>query len=277
MINTGIIKIKDDEFIELAELIYKHAGITFTSNKKYLLENRLSRLLHELNFTSFKDYIYYLKYNIKGKFELQKLINLVTINETYFFRERGQIDYLTDKVVPFLISKGKRTIKILSAACSTGEEPYSIAIALKEKNLIGKARFDLIGVDINTEVIKTAQEGIYRSVSFRGVDPKIISKYFKKEDLNYFISDEIKRMVRFMQGNLTDKMLYLKVGKCDVIFCRNVLIYFDVDTKKLVIEHFYNALNTPGFLFLGHSETINRLNDKFVMENFKTGIVYKKE
>ncbi|MGA1861755.1 protein-glutamate O-methyltransferase CheR [Deferribacter thermophilus] len=276
MIQTGIIKIKDEEFFELADLIFKHSGITFTINKKYLIENRLSRLLHELNFTSYKDYIYYLKYNIKGKSEIQRLINLVTINETYFFRERGQIDYLVEKVIPDLILKGKRSIKILSAACSTGEEPYSIAIALKEKKLTEKVRIDIIGVDINTDVIKTAQEGIYRSVSFRGVNPQIISKYFKKEELNYLLSDEIKKMVRFMQGNLTDKLLYLKIGKCDVIFCRNVLIYFDIDTKKVVIEHFYNNLNTPGFLFLGHSETLNRLNNNFEMENFKTGIVYKK-
>jgi len=276
MIQTGIIKIKDEEFFELADLIFKHSGITFTINKKYLIENRLSRLLHELNFTSYKDYIYYLKYNIKGKSEIQRLINLVTINETYFFRERGQIDYLVEKVIPDLILKGKRSIKILSAACSTGEEPYSIAIALKEKKLTEKVRIDIIGVDINTDVIKTAQEGIYRSVSFRGVNPQIISKYFKKEELNYLLSDEIKKMVRFMQGNLTDKLLYLKIGKCDVIFCRNVLIYFDIDTKKVVIEHFYNNLNTPGFLFLDHSETLNRLNNNFEMENFKTGIVYKK-
>ncbi|KAA0257101.1 protein-glutamate O-methyltransferase CheR [Deferribacter autotrophicus] len=276
MINSGIIKIKDDEFFELAELIYKHSGIFFTQNKKYLLENRLSRLLHEHNFTSFKDYIYYLKYNSRGKGELERLINLVTINETYFFREKGQIDYLVGKVIPSEIQKGKRSFKILSAACSTGEEPYSIAMALKEKMLDTKARFDIIGVDINTDVVRTAQEGIFRSVSFRGVDPKIIAKYFKKDGFNYYLSNEIKRMVRFMQGNITERALYLKIGKCDVIFCRNVLIYFDVETKKKVIEHFYNSLNNPGYLFLGHSETMNRLSDKFEMNNFRTGIVYIK-
>ena len=277
MINKGIIKIKDDEFLELSELIYKHSGISFSSNKKYLLENRLSRLLHEKNFTSFKDYIYYLKYNTQGKAELEKLINLVTINETYFFREKGQIDYLVDKIIPDFIAKGKRSVKILSAACSTGEEPYSIAIALKEKGVDTKMHCDIIGVDINTEVIKTAQEGIYRSVSFRGVNPQIINKYFKKDGFNYYLSDEIKRKVRFMYGNITDRSFYFKVGRCDVIFCRNVLIYFDVETKKKVIENFYNALSTPGYLFLGHSETLSRLSDKFEMNNFRTGIVYIKK
>lgn len=120
MISTGIIKLKDDEFVELADIIYKNSGISFSANKKYLLENRLSKRVQDLNFNSFKDYIYYLKYDIKRSEEIIKLLNLVTINETYFLRERPQMDYLINKYIPELVAKGKKNVKIWSAASSTG-------------------------------------------------------------------------------------------------------------------------------------------------------------
>lgn len=277
MIGTGVIKLKDDEFAELSDIIYKNSGITFSITKKYLLENRLSRRVQELNFTSFKDYIYYLKYDIKKNQEIITLLNLVTINETYFLRERPQMDYLINKVMPELISKGKRNIKIWSAASSTGEEPYSIAILLRESGLIGKVKVEIFASDINTEVLETAQKGEYRTVSFRGVPPTIINKYFEKDGFVYKLSQEIKSMVTFFKANLIDRMASSRVGKADVIFCRNVLIYFDVPAKQKVVDMFYNMLVPDGLLFLGHSETLNKITDKFKMINFGGGIVYVKE
>ncbi|MBZ4643323.1 MAG: chemotaxis protein methyltransferase CheR [Deferribacteres bacterium] len=277
MINAGTIKLKDDEFAELADIIYKHSGITFSATKKYLLENRLSRRIQELNFNSFKDYIYYLKYDVKKMQEMITLLNLVTINETYFLRERPQMDYLVNKVIPEMISKGKRNIKIWSAACSTGEEPYSIAILLKESGILSKARVDIFASDINTEVLETAQKGEYRTVSFRGVPPTIINKYFEKDGFIYKLSPEIKNMVTFYKANLIDRMASSRVGMADAIFCRNVLIYFDIPAKQKVIDMFYKTLAKDGFLFLGHSETLNKITDSFKMHNFGGGIVYIKE
>ncbi|MCB4204582.1 protein-glutamate O-methyltransferase CheR [Deferribacterales bacterium Es71-Z0220] len=277
MIGAGTIKLKDDEFAELSDIIYKHSGITFSATKKYLLENRLSRRIQELNFNSFKDYIYYLKYDIKKMQEMITLLNLVTINETYFLRERPQMDYLVNKVIPELISNGKRSIKIWSAASSTGEEPYSIAILLKESGLLGKIRVDIFASDINTEVLETAKKGEYRTVSFRGVPPAIINKYFEKDGFIYKLSPEIKSMVTFFKANLVERMASSRVGTADVIFCRNVLIYFDIPAKQKVMEMFYSTLAPNGFLFLGHSETLNKITDKFKMLNFGGGIVYIKE
>lgn len=277
MINTGTIKIKDDEFVEMSDLIYKHSGITFTANKKYLLENRLSRRLNDLNFNTFKDYLYFLKYDSKGKSELRMMINLVTINETYFLREKAQIEYMVKNLIPGMMKSGKKSFKILSAACSTGEEPYSIAIMLQEAGLFSQARFDIIGTDINYNVVETAKKGEYRTVSFRGVPASIQNKYFTKDKFIYYVNQDIKSKVRFFQGNLLDSSIYSKIGKVDFIFCRNVLIYFDVDAKKKVIDNFHRLLNTPGYLFLGHSETLSKISTNFKMNNFGGGIVYNKE
>lgn len=276
MISTGIIKLKDDEFVELADIIYKNSGISFSANKKYLLENRLSKRVQDLNFNSFKDYIYYLKYDIKRSEEIIKLLNLVTINETYFLRERPQMDYLINKYIPELVAKGKKNVKIWSAASSTGEEAYSIAILLKESGLLNKIKVDIFASDINSDVLETAKKGEYRAISFRGVNPQIISKYFIKEGTVYKILPEIKTMVTFFKANLLEKSSFLRIGTVDVIFCRNVLIYFDIEAKQKVLENFYSILQPNGMLFLGHSETLTKITDKFTMNNLGTAIVYIK-
>lgn len=274
---TNSIKLNDSEFVELKDIIYSNSGILFTENKKYLLENRLSKRLSELNFSSFKDYIYYLKYDVKKRMELDTLINLVTINETYFLRERGQMDYLVNTIVPDFIKAGKRSIKIWSVPCSTGEEPYSIAILLNNAGLFNKIAIDILATDINSDVVAIAKRGEYRSASFRGVPSDFISKNFIQDDQSSFIKDEIKNRVRFNTGNITSPGISAMVGRMDVIFCRNVLIYFDFEGKKKSIDMFKNVLNNPGFLCLGHSETLTKLSEDFVMKNFGTGILYTKK
>lgn len=276
MINAGTIKIKDDEFVELKDIIYKNAAIAFADSKKYLIENRLSKRLQELNFSSFKDYIYYLKYDPKKREEMEVLLNQVTINETYFLRERAQMDHLIKTVIPGLIAKGKRSIRIWSAACSSGEEPYSIAMLLNEAGLFDKVNVEILATDINTEVLSIAQNGVYRTISFRGVPPAIQQKYFTKDGFTFKINPDIMSKIKFFQGNLLSPMISAKVGRLDAIFCRNVLIYFDIPAKQKVIETFHKSLNTPGALYLGHSETLNKISDKFTMENFGGGIIYKK-
>lgn len=276
MIQLGTIKIKDDEFVELKDIIYTSSAISFSDSKKYLLENRLTKRLQELNFGSFKDYIYYLKYNPKKKEEMEILLNLVTINETYFLRERAQIDYMIKTVIPELQAKGKRSIRIWSSASSSGEEPYSMAILLNEAGLFGRLGIEIYASDINTEVLDIAKQGIYRSVSFRGVPQPIIDKYFTKDGFTYKLDQSIMSKVNFFQGNLLSPLVASKFGRADIIFCRNVLIYFDAEAKIKVIETFHKTLNEPGYLFLGHSETLNKISDKFTMKNFGGGIVYLK-
>lgn len=270
------IKINDQEFVELKDIIYNNSGILFAENKKYLLENRLSKRLADLNFTSFKDYIYYLKYDIKKRQEMETLLNLVTINETYFLRERGQLDYLVSHIIPEFIKEGRRSVKILSAPCSTGEEPYSIALLLKKAGLYDKINIDITAIDINSEVVALAKKGEYRQASFRGVPLDFMSN-FDQDGQSYFIKDEIKRKVKFTTGNITLPTLPATLGKMDVIFCRNVLIYFDLEGKQKTIKNFQNMLTDPGYLCLGHSETLNKISEDFVMKNVGTCILYMKK
>ncbi len=273
---TSTISINEAEFVELKDIIYNNSGILFMPSKKYLIENRLSKRLSELNFTTYKDYIYYLKYNPNKHNELVKLINLVTINETYFMRERGQIDHLVTKALPEMISKGKRRIRIWSIPCSTGEEPYSIAIALQEAGLFEKASIEIIAMDINSDVVEVAKQGEYRSGSFRGV-PTTFYKHFKQEGQIYRINDDIKKRVRFTVGNLVSNTIAATMGRLDVIFCRNVLIYFDMNNKAKAVEMFAKVLNDDGYLFLGHSETLTRISESFVVTNFGGGALYRKK
>lgn len=276
MITAATIKIKDDEFVELKDIIYKNAAISFADSKKYLLENRLSKRLQELNFTSFKDYIYYLKYDAKKREEMEVLLNQVTINETYFLRERAQMDHMIKTIIPELLNSGKRSVRIWSAACSSGEEPYSLAILLNEASLFAKANIEILATDINTEVLNIAQQGLYRTISFRGVPPMIQDKYFSKDGFAFKLDPNIMNKVKFFQGNLLNPMMSVKVGRLDIIFCRNVLIYFDIPAKQKVIELFHKSLGMPGTLYLGHSETLNKISESFRMENFGGGIIYKK-
>lgn len=277
MLGSQIISIKDEEFYELTDLIKNQCGIVFRKNKQYLLEYKLTPRLRELNFNSFSDYIYYLKYPIINKQEIQKLINLITINETYFFREKSQIDYMIKNAIPELIKRGKKHFRIWSAACSTGEEPYSIAILLKESYLLNKYNFDIIATDIDTEALEKAKAGIYKKVAFRNcTDEKLLMKYFDIVNQNYHLKKEIKSAVKFLYFNLIGNGIINYIDNIDYIFCRNVLIYFDIEMKKKVVELFYKVLNNEGCLFLGYAETLSKVTDKFVLTNFAEGSFYKK-
>lgn len=273
---SNSIQMNDMEFVELKDIIYNNSGILFTENKKYLLENRLSRRVTELNFTTFQEYIYYLKYDVRKRMEMDILINLVTINETYFLRERGQLDYLINTIIPDFIKMGKRNIKIWSVPCSTGEEPYSIAILLKDAGLFDKINVTIMATDINSDVVALAKRGEYRNGAFRGV-PADFMKNFTQEDQSYFIKEDIKKRVMFNTGNLMSPSISALIGKVDVIFCRNVLIYFDMDGKKKAVNMFHKVLNSPGYLCLGHSETMNKVSEDFTMKNFGAGILYIKK
>ncbi len=262
-------------FEELREFIYKKSGIFFEKSKEYLLTNRLRKRLKELNLSSFEEYLRYLK-SPKGTQELGPLFDAITINETYFFRHIRQIEAFRDVMVPELLKK-KRSINVWSAACSTGEEPYTLVIALMEKygqNIPAR----ILASDISNEVLEKAKEGIYGEYSVKELSPDMKRKYFDSMGLGkYKIKDFVKRKVVFKNINLLDPALARKVGKMDVIFCRNVLIYFDNNARQKVIETFYNdILNPGGYLVLGATESISRLNTKFKLCHFKMAIAYQK-
>ncbi len=203
------------------------------------------------------------------------MINLVTINETYFLRERSQVDYLVGTVVPEYIAKGKRSLRIWSIPCSTGEEPYSMAILLNDARLFDKINIEIIATDINSHVVALAKEGVYRQNAFRGVPPDFY-KNFDEKDNSFTIKPDLKRRIKFNVGNLVSPTISGIIGKVDVIFCRNVLIYFDVENKMKTVSMFNKVLNDDGYLFVGHSESLARITSDFTVKSFGTGAMYRK-
>lgn len=276
MFESNIIKINDDEFFELIDIIYKFSGLTFKSSKKYLIEYKLSGILNEKNFTSFKDYIYLLKYPTFNKAEIKQLINSVSINETYFFREKSQIDHVVNNIIPALVKNGKKKFRIWSAACSSGEEVYSILMSLNEAGLLNRYNFEILGTDINSNTIAKAIKGEYKKNSFRGEQNSFISKYFTEKNSLYYIRDDIKKLATFHNINLFEPRIKHMIGKVDILFCRNILIYFDLEGKKKITGIFFDILDDNGILLLGHAETLSRVSECYLLSNFKGGSLYTK-
>ncbi len=276
-------ELSEVDFKEIREFIYNKCGIYFADNKKYLLENRLNNRLEDLKLATFGDYIKFLKFNPGGRNELNKLFDAITINETSFFRNMPQIKAFETVVIPELLEKNKTnsfpSLKIWSAASSSGEEPYTLAMVLynKYRSQLAKYKIDILGTDISEEILEKSKNGIYSEYSMRNIEPEYLNKYFDKKDGKYFLKEEIKSMVRFEQANLLDKLRMGTFRNFDVIFCRNVLIYFDNKAKTQVVNSLYDSLKPGGYLFIGHSESLHGISKAFKLVHFVKAMGYKKE
>ncbi len=273
-----IINLEEDVFRLLRDLIKDYCGIYFSDDSRYLLEKRLSRRVRQHHFTKFRDYFRYLLYDKNREEELSSIVDILTVNETYFFREQNQLRTFTDEILPELYeaNKERKRIRIWSAGCSTGEEPYTISMLILEKGLFNDWNIEIIGSDINQRVLQTARSGIYRKNSFRTTSTYHLRRYFKEEDGIYKISDTVKQFVNFNHLNLLDPDKIKLIGVVDVIFCRNVLIYFDYPARKKVVESFYNRLVDGGYLLLGHAESLINISTAFNLKHFKYDMVYQK-
>ena len=272
------LELPDDVFRLLRDAIYKRTGMWFADNSKYLLQKRLSPRAQELNFDSFQKYFYFLQYDPRADTEYDQIYDLVTTNETYFFREPAQLAAFTEEIVPDILTrKGVKKIRIWSAGCSSGEEPYSIAMLLREAGWYDKAAFEIFASDINQMVLAKARRGQYRENAFRATDPALRERYFTKEaDNSWKISDDIRNRISFGRLNLYDEPRVSLLGHLDVVFCRNVIIYFDDASKKVVVANFYNRLVEGGYLLLGHSESLISLSTQFKLRHLKNDMVYQK-
>lgn len=272
-------KMSDDTFRLIRDFIRNYCGIYFDDGSKFLLEKRLSRRVENYLLNNFEDYYHFLMYDKRRDEELTSVIEILTVNETYFFREFSQLKALSDEIIPEIgeRKKDRKRLRIWSAGCATGEEPYTIAILILEKNLMPEWEIEILGSDINQRVLHAARRGIYRKNAFRSIDDHYIRKYFTDEgEGNYRIVDPVRSLVNFSLLNLVDPFKVRFVGKMDVIFCRNVIIYFDRDTKKKVINNFYDRLTEEGYLLLGHSESLMNISTDFMLRHFKNDLVYQK-
>jgi chemotaxis protein methyltransferase CheR len=273
------VQMTDEEFRLIRDLIYSHSGLFFDNDSKYLLEKRLGRRLSLHQLPGYREYYHLLRYNRAKEQELSDIMDILTTNETYFFREAFQLRAFSDEIIPEIMAekgkKGERSLRIWSAGCSTGEEPYTIAMLLLEMGFEGW-RVEIIGADISHRVLQQARKAVYGKSSFRATDEAYIRRYFQEQDGNYKIADEVKELVTISHLNLFDQNRLTLLGKMDIIFCRNVIIYFDQMAKKKVIEVFYRMLREGGYLLLGHSESLMNISTAFVLRHLRNDMVYQK-
>jgi chemotaxis protein methyltransferase CheR len=279
MFEEHIIPLPDDVFRLLRDFIHGYCGIYFDDGSKYLLERRLSRRLEQHRLKSFEEYYHFLRYDRKREEELTVLIDNLTTNETYFFRENAQLRAFAEEILPELRQTGadRKSLRIWSAGCSTGEEPYTIAMLLLESGDWWRDwQVDILGSDINQRVLHTARKGVYKKNAHRATSPEMLAKYFIEENGDYRIIDKVRELVSFSSVNLLDPFKTSLITNMDIIFCRNVIIYFDKEAKKKVIDSFTQKLREGGYLLLGHSESLINLSNAFELRTLKNDMVYQK-
>lgn len=268
------------QFSKLAKIIYDRAGIHFPETKKYVLESRLARRLNELDMDNYDTYIAFLTMGPYQQEEFQEMFNKITINETSFFRNEPQLDVFEKQILPELLEarKGVKRLRIWSAACSSGEEPYTLAIMIHRSLGLRLMdwRVEILGTDISELALETAQSGKYTDYALRSTPPLVKQRYFKHEGAFWVLDPTIKSMVNFEVHNLKDRLAAKRHGQWDAIFCRNVLIYFDNPMKEQVIKTFWEQLRPDGTLFIGHSETLRGLPVGFEQLPMPQGFCYKR-
>ncbi len=270
------IAISEAEFVALRDLIRERFGIFYDDTKQFLLQSRLQTRLIKTRAQGFAEYHRLLTTATDRENEWAELASVLSNNETYFFRERAQLDVLVTDVLNEALKNGGH-LRVWSSACSTGEEPFSIAMMLMETHRIGPSSITLRATDLSPRALEKASTGFYRELSFRATPPQMVQKYFRPFEGGFFINDEIKRIAQFSRINLLDSRAVSAMGVHDAIFCRNVLIYFDKPTQKRVVEAFAAALRPGGYLFLGHAESIMRLTDLYEPVITPKAIYYRRK
>jgi len=269
----------DDEFLLLRNLVYQESGLWLKEEKKSFIAHRAIKRMKVRNIPSYFRYYKLLTDKDNGGKELRHFLDDLTINETSFFRNRPQMDFFAETVLPEVLARKRREgslgLRVWSAGCSTGQEPYSLAMAIRHSILdIRNWRITILASDLSLSALEVAQAGYYGAGKLEGVDQKYIDAFFRKTGDGYSVTEDIKRLVAFDYHNLMNEN-----GEkgFDIIFCRNVLIYFDEQTQKKVIDRFERALVPGGYLFLGHSETLQGINDRFVFMHHNRGTAYRKK
>lgn len=273
------VRITEEETRLLIEAIQDHCGITLSINSSaFFLERRLSPRLEALGLTSYLDYYQYLRYDPAGPREMEELVERITTHETYFFREQYQLDALSDEIFPELAQRldRQRRMVIWSAGCSTGEEVYTVAMLLLESGRFKGWNLRVNGSDISRKVLATARAAVYGENSFRTTGIGLRRKYFTEKDGRWVVRDNVRSMCSFGQLNLVATERFRVLGPCDVILCRNVLMYLSHEARHRVVEAYYDRLTPGGYLLLGHSESLLNVTTRFDLAHLENDLVYRK-
>jgi chemotaxis protein methyltransferase CheR len=268
----------EEEFRRLCEFIYRRTGMVFTETKRYYVERRVVERMMETGSGSFSRYFSHLRADTRG--EIEQIINAFTVNETYFYREDHQLQCLTADLLPKRVCNRRKgdPIRIWSAPCSTGEEPYSVAMWLLENwSLVDDYEIEIIGSDIDTAVLEAARQGVFGKRALMRLSPYLVAKYFSQvaED-QWQILGDLRESVRFGEVNIVEAGETRPYGQFDVIFCRNVLIYFDDTSRRIAAENLFENLLPGGFICLGHTESMSRISSLFEVNRFTDAIVYQR-
>ncbi len=272
------LKMKPDEFRLLRDLINEHAGLHFGDDSMFLFERRLAERMAQVGLDGFDEYYKHLRFAAGGAAELEQALEALTTKETYFFRQEYQLRAFRDELLPKLAetNAGQRRLNLWSAGCSSGEEVYTLAILVLESGLFPGWEVNVIGSDLCRSNVVTARRAVYRRSSFRVTDEAVRKRYFEEKSDGWHLVDEVRRLCHFGQLNLLDAEWARTVGRVDVVFCRNVLIYFDERSKRRVIDTLYERLVPGGYLLLGHSESLLHLSTAFELVHLKEDLVYRK-
>lgn len=266
-----------DELERLTEFLYRHTGMRFGSSKRYYIERRVADRMAATGSPHFP--VYFTVLRSDGR-EREALVNAFTVNETYFYREEHQLACLGRDLLPDLITTRQPgdKIRIWSAPCSTGEEAYSIAIWLLENwRMVDAYNVEIVGSDIDTRVLDEARVGLYGERALARLPEAVRNSYFEPAKRRYWqLIDDLRESVTFNQANLVDGPGLVLQGTFDVIFCRNVLIYFDDASRLTAANNLYDRLAPGGYLCLGHTESMNRISERFATRRFQDAIVYQR-
>jgi chemotaxis protein methyltransferase CheR len=267
-----------EEYKLFRKLIYDECGIDFQSDKIFLLAGRIQKRMSACGIDGYYQYYQHLKQGLAGARELVLLMDQLTINETTFFRNKPQFDLLRNVVLPELMARKKRDgsnrIRIWSAGCSSGQEPYSIAMAFLETAFQNLWDFKILASDLSLRMLEMAQTGCYSEDQLRGLDEERCRNFFNFVNGEYQIKNHVKKLVAFDYHNLKYEN---RLRGFDIIFCRNVMIYFDQAECVRLIERFADSLAKGGYIFIGHAETLNGLSRRFNMIHQNMGIAYRLE
>ncbi|MBT8451928.1 MAG: protein-glutamate O-methyltransferase CheR [Deltaproteobacteria bacterium] len=267
------------DFRLLRDFINRFCGIYFADDSAYIVERRLRERLRDLRVGDFAEYYRYLQYHPKAEKELEAAAEVLTTNETYFFREAYQLRAFTDEILPAVrsqaLARGSKRLDVWSAGCSSGEEVFTIAMLIDSSGLFDGWNVRVFGNDISRRVLNKARAASYSSASFRAMIPEY-AKYFIESEEGRQVHPRIRAMCHFGHLNLMNERRAAIVGRVDVTFCRNVLIYFDDASRRKVLDTIYQRLNRGGYLLLGHSESLLRASTAFEITQLTTDIVYRR-
>jgi chemotaxis protein methyltransferase CheR len=270
--------ITEEETRLIQEIIHDYCGLSYGLDSSFFLERRLGPRLDALGLSSYHEYYHYLRYDPGGPSELEELVERLTTHETYLFREQYQLEAFQEEILPELPQRlaSRRRLTIWSAGCSTGEEVYTLAMILREDERFRDWRTRVVGSDISRKVVAHARRGAYGSSSFRTTTDYFQQRYFREQDGRHQIRDEIRSMCSFGQLNLLATDRFHVLGECDVIFCRNVLMYLSSEARQRIVEAFYDTLAPGGYLLLGHSESLLNVTTRFDLVHLAKDLVYRR-